>query len=99
MRERREDIGLATSLTLPAKTHLLCDSPLVPGFLGFCNAGHARRVFTNVTDLRNNLVHGRDVVEGTSWLEAIEAVEKIEEVLSYYKKNRTQFERQFDKKA
>ena len=95
MQGRREDIDLATSLTLPAKTHLVCDSPDVPKYLGFCNVGHARKVFSQATDLRNNLAHGRDIVEGTSWPEAIEVVEKIEQVLDCYETNREAFKRRF----
>ena len=98
MQERREDIDLAACLLLPAKTRLLCAIPSLPEFLGFRNVGHAKKVFTKATDLRNNLVHGRDVVDGASWPDAIEVVEQVEQVLHHYEANREEFERQFGDK-
>jgi hypothetical protein len=64
MRNRHEDIDLAACLLLPAKTHLLFAIPSLPNFLGFRDPREAEKVFKQATNLRNNLVHGRDVVHG-----------------------------------
>lgn len=64
MQDRHEDIELAATLLLPAKKDLLCNVPSLPEFLGFRNRGEAREVFKQAIALRNNLVHGRDVVHG-----------------------------------
>ena len=64
MQDRHEDTDLAACLLLPAKRDLLCDIRSLPEFLGFRNRGEARDVLRQAIALRNNLVHGRDVVHG-----------------------------------
>jgi hypothetical protein len=63
-----------------------------PEFFGFRNRDDAKEVFRQAVDLRNNLVHGHDLVEGTSWAKAIAEVEKIRHVLDRCERRRAEFE-------
>jgi hypothetical protein len=69
--------------------------PSVPAFFGFRNRDEALATFRQAVDLRNNLAHGHDLVEGISCPKAIELTEKIEKLLHCYETRRAEFERRF----
>ena len=95
MKRRREQTDLVSSLMLPAKYHLVCSIASAPDFFAFRNREQATELFRQAVNLRNNLVHGHDLVEGTSWGKAIDVVENIRQVLDLYETKRKEFERRF----
>jgi len=80
-KERNEDIDLADCLTLADKYDLLVQ---VSGFLDYFRLGEAKqatREFKRMEGLRNKLAHGQDLISGTTWVEIIDVVGKLEAFL------------------